>query len=490
MNSLTLFSGSISATANLALGGLFLALWLRDRSARWNLLWAIAHGAITLALTIWLALPVTGRAWPLMLLVGPLYALASAALIGGFAAFLGADRRWRPYYLLASAAGAVLVTIGLFHSLDAALTLAATFFGAAYAWGGFWFVREANPATRAVGGIFLARALQLALSGPLVAAGYTFLAFAIGHFMLLATGFGLLFVAFADYDRRLTQMRQELEARNSALSDREAELTEANKTLSAMAVRLELQSIDYASARDRAEAASQTKSQFLANMSHELRTPLNAIIGFSDMILVMGETPDRAKKAMEYAGYVREAGDHLLSLVNDLLDIARIELRAVELVREVLPVREPVEGALALLKFAISAKQIDVALTVPDGTLLCGDRRMVKQALVNLIGNAVKYSPYAGRIDIAAIPGADRSVSISITDNGPGIAAADRERIFESFWQKADVLSRDQGGVGLGLSIVRLIVDAHGGRITVDEAPGGGACVAVTFPGAPLPALA
>lgn len=483
MDKIVILTGSISLTANLVIGGLLVAFWLRDRPGHWNLAWGIGYLSLASSIGFWL-IAHHAAASPVFIAFGGLVVgVGAASFIAGAALFLGLPIAWLRLYFCATAVSTTLV-LGLDHwDLRYALAGGALMVGAAHAWAGIRFLREANGVMRWVGALFLARALQLTSFLPLVLIGHGEIAFLAGHFMTLATGFAMLFAAFVDYDRRLLAAKQELAGRNAALVAQERSLTEINQTLSAMALKLEMQSAEYASARDRAEAASHAKSQFLANMSHELRTPLNAILGFSELITLRQDLAVRSGKAVEYAGYIRDAGSHLLAVLNDLLDIARIELNTIQPALERLRLITPVESAVAMLGFAIEPKQIVVTTAIPHDLCIHADGRLLKQAFMNLLGNAIKFSPVGGRIDITAYTMESGEIALTIADQGPGIAPPDREFAFQPFWQKADVETRDQGGVGLGLSIVRLIIDAHRGTVAIDDCPGGGTQIVVTLPG-------
>lgn len=483
MNSqFVLWAGAFSGAANLALGGLFVAFWCHDRRARWNLFWGIGHALSAIAVGCWIVANGGGH-W---LIVGLLSACllaggAAASLFEGFCCFLrGRENWWR--WLGFTFAVACTVWFGSYFGLNRALAVAVTIYGLVFAWGGARFVVQPDRMARAVGVIFIARAVHLATFAPMILAGYAATAFTIGHFMALATGFGMLFIGFTDYSRRLKEAKHELASRNAVLTAHEQELLRANKMLGEMAARLELQSVDFAAARDRAHASNQAKSQFLANMSHELRTPLNAIIGFSELILMAEGAANGSAKAIEYAGYVRDAGEHLFKIVNDMLDVARIELNAIELTPESFLLAEAVRSALAFLRFALDSKRVTVRVDIPQDLRMTADLRLMRQALTNVFGNAVKFSPSPGEIVVIGRASAGGGVSIHVIDAGPGIDETDRQNVFEPFWQKADVLTREHGGVGLGLSIVRLIIDAHRGQVRIENGPSGGAAVIIELP--------
>src|SRR5262249_37471378 len=230
------------------------------------------------------------------------------------------------------------------------------------------------------------------------------------------------------------------------------------------------------------ERASRTKSQFLANMSHELRTPLNAILGFSEMITsrVFESLPE---KQYEYAGLIHNSGYHLLTLINDILDLAKIESGSWTLNEKPVDLRGLIESARTMLEPKAAAGGCalltDVDPELPD--LVC-DERATKQILLNLASNAVKFTPPGGRITLFAHHRHNGSVEFGVSDTGVGIAKEDQQRVFENFGQgRHDVVTADKG-TGLGLPIVRGLVEAHSGRITLVSAIGEGTTVTVHFP--------
>ena len=233
--------------------------------------------------------------------------------------------------------------------------------------------------------------------------------------------------------------------------------------------------------RERAEAASVAKSQFLANMSHELRTPLNAILGFSELIAtrIFERDPDRN---YEYANLINSSGKHLLALINDILDLAKIEAGRWKLEEHEVDLHILARDALQLVMWR--ARDNDVALVngIPaDLGLVYGDERAIKQILLNLLSNAVKFTPGGGRV-IAFAHGGEEDFCFGVRDTGVGIAAEDQSRVFDSFGQgKHDIAVADKG-TGLGLAIVKGLVEAHGGRISLESQIGQGTCVTVHLP--------
>jgi signal transduction histidine kinase len=227
--------------------------------------------------------------------------------------------------------------------------------------------------------------------------------------------------------------------------------------------------------------ADRHKSEFLANMSHELRTPLNAIIGFSEVLLeqMFGELND---KQTEYLGDILASGRHLLSLINDILDLSKIEAGRMELELASFDLPTALENAMTLVRERATRHGIALELFLDervDGFV--GDERKVKQVLLNLLSNAVKFTPEGGRVKLTATL-ADGAIEISVSDTGIGIAPEDQERIFEEFRQVGASASSMHEGTGLGLTLARKFVELHGGQIWVNSEVGRGSVFTFTLP--------
>jgi signal transduction histidine kinase len=229
------------------------------------------------------------------------------------------------------------------------------------------------------------------------------------------------------------------------------------------------------------EAASRHKSEFLANMSHELRTPLNAILGFSEVLAerMFGEVND---KQAEYLQDILSSGRHLLSLINDILDLSKVEAGRLELELERFHLPATLDNALTLVRERASRHGITLTQTV-DKRLghMVADERKVKQVLLNLLSNAVKFTPDGGRIDLIATAAED-VVTVAVSDTGIGIAPEDQAAVFEEFRQVGRDDTRKQEGTGLGLTLSKKFVELHGGRIWVQSQIGRGSTFTFTLP--------
>ena len=221
------------------------------------------------------------------------------------------------------------------------------------------------------------------------------------------------------------------------------------------------------------EAANRHKSEFLANMSHELRTPLNAIIGFSE---VLGERlfGELNEKQAEYTDDILSSGRHLLSLINEILDLSKVEAGRMELELAKFDLPLAIDNARTFVRERATKHGINLDVTVDErlGDFV-GDERKIKQVLLNLLSNAVKFTPEGGRIGIKARQ-ADGSVEISVSDTGIGIAPEDQPKIFEEFRQVGSDYAHKVEGTGLGLTLAKKFVELHGGRIWVESEIGKG----------------
>jgi PAS domain S-box-containing protein len=242
---------------------------------------------------------------------------------------------------------------------------------------------------------------------------------------------------------------------------------------------------DLRRSRDRAEAASEAKSYFIHNMSHELRTPLNAIIGFGEVIGTGLPGLPLDERYKDYAQDIVASGRHLLAIINDILDIARVETGAFTLAVESVDLTEVVEESLTLIRDRALAKDLTLRTPSADGTdhRVHGDRRAIKQIIINLLTNAVKFTGRGGEVGLFLDPH-PRGVAVHVRDTGIGVAPVDQERIFEPFVQAEAARDPDQyrEGTGLGLPLCRKLAEMHGGALTLVSAPNRGSQFTLFLP--------
>jgi signal transduction histidine kinase len=228
------------------------------------------------------------------------------------------------------------------------------------------------------------------------------------------------------------------------------------------------------------EVASQHKSQFLANMSHELRTPLNAILGYTELILdsIYGDMPQQAHEVLER---VQSNGKHLLGLINDVLDLSKIEAGQLTLSLDDYSIKDVVHNVFAVVEPLATEKNLALKIELPnDLPTAHGDERRLTQVLLNIVGNAIKFTD-SGEVAIKAAA-RNGAYTLSVRDTGPGIDLGDQTKIFDEFQQADNSTTKTKGGTGLGLSIARRIVAMHGGRIWVESEVGAGSTFFLEVP--------
>jgi len=300
--------------------------------------------------------------------------------------------------------------------------------------------------------------LVILMLGPVASGNPVSMAIAFSYWLVMIMLFGV------NYATRERMMRLEIE--RGALIDN-----------------LKTAKAESDSARNRAEEANRAKSAFLANMSHELRTPLNAILGFSEIIHTRAMGRDATDQYSEYAGYIHGSGEHLLSLINDILDLAKIEAGRMVLRETEIDLRTVMDDTVKMMSAKAIAGGLSLAVHVDRAfPNVLADDRAVRQMLVNLASNAIKFTPANGRVTAFANVLPDGSLAFGVDDTGVGIAPEDHGKVFESFGQgRHDAVLSDKG-TGLGLPIVKGLAEAHGGTIMLNSVPSEGTRITIIFP--------
>lgn len=239
--------------------------------------------------------------------------------------------------------------------------------------------------------------------------------------------------------------------------------------------------------RDQANLANRAKSEFLATMSHELRTPLNAILGFSEIIRDGVHGPVSDPRYSDYAADIHRSGSHLLQIINDILDISKIEAGRLEIAPEVLCLDEALEAAMRLVRPRVAGAGLELCLMPPAASCrLYADTRIFRQILLNLLSNAIKFTPQGRTVELRADATPDGGCRITVRDTGIGMSEEEIVTALTPFGQVDSGLTRRHDGTGLGLPLVAAFVEAHGGRLDIVSEKGVGTSVSVTFPPAPL----
>ncbi len=239
-------------------------------------------------------------------------------------------------------------------------------------------------------------------------------------------------------------------------------------------------------AKEQAEAANEAKSSFLANMSHELRTPLNAILGFAEVIRDRILGPDEGDRYSSYANHIHESGTHLLALINDILDMSKIDAGRLELADEELELSRLARDSIEMVRGTAQSSGLAISFDDAVPVVVIADRRALKQVLLNLLSNSVKFTEAGGSVTVSSRMTAAGGVALAVADTGIGITSDALPRIFEPFHQGENTLSRRFGGTGLGLSISRRLMELHGGTLEITSSPGIGTLAVVALPAARL----
>src|SRR5579885_845938 len=265
------------------------------------------------------------------------------------------------------------------------------------------------------------------------------------------------------------QLAADLAARNS-------ELAEANQQLGSVNARLQ-------ATQALAESANKAKSEFLSNMSHELRTPLNAIIGFAEIIKDQSFGPVGQPRYSEYANDIYESGRSLLRLINDILDISKVEAGRMDLQRSFVDVADSLRRCLRMVRDRAAKAHVALETSFdPNLPLLFADEGRLRQIGLNLLSNAVKFTPAGGKVTVSTSVDPSGAIAIAVSDSGIGMSAADIKIALERFGQAASSLSRPYEGPGLGLPLTKALMDLHGGSLDIASTPGKGTTVTVRFP--------
>ncbi len=237
-------------------------------------------------------------------------------------------------------------------------------------------------------------------------------------------------------------------------------------------------------AKETAETANRAKTEFLATMSHELRTPLNAVMGFAEIIHKEAMGAVNIPAYRDYAGNIHASGQHLLAVINDILDFVKAESGNLPLEIETVDLASLTGGVIRLLENQAKSAGVCLIEKIPDGAVPCpGDERRLRQVLINIAGNAVKFTPSGGSVTLSCAEAEGGQVRLEVRDTGIGMSAEDLAHVGEPFYQADSKLDRQYEGTGLGLAICQRLVKLHGGSMEIDSAPGQGTTVAVLLPG-------
>ena len=241
--------------------------------------------------------------------------------------------------------------------------------------------------------------------------------------------------------------------------------------------------VELIKAKETAELANHAKSQFLANMSHELRTPLNAVIGFSEILKEQMFGPLGSDQYLEYTVNIHESGQHLLDVINDILDVSRIEIGSMDIRESAVDIKALCQSCVDMHQDQASHAKVSLHVNIDeDLSRVNGDETRLKQILINVLTNAIKFTPEGGRIDLKAFLNEDREITLQVIDTGIGISKDKHQKILEPFEQVSDIFSRSHEGSGLGLYLVKSFINLHGGRFDIESEIDQGSTFTITLP--------
>jgi len=290
---------------------------------------------------------------------------------------------------------------------------------------------------------------------------------------------GELAILIDAFNDMLAQIQQSERALRKAHDGLEQRVQERTAELEAAKKEVEEFSHSVLRAKEEVERGSKFKDQFLSTMSHELRTPLNAVLGFSDLLADERYGPLNERQ-QRYVGHIHTGGKHLLSLISDILDLSKIEAGRMELAIESLRVETVFGEVLSAMRPLADKKSQELSMSVGAGLAVRADSTRFKQVLMNLLGNAIKFTPDGGRIEVAARLVQDK-VRVEVRDNGPGIPPEEQKRIFEAFYRLRESGKKTEG-TGLGLAITHRLVELHGGELDLESQIGQGSCFHFCLP--------
>jgi signal transduction histidine kinase len=426
-------------------GGALYVFWRTSDRRPFLLHWSVYEFALAAAVVV------DGYLLPTAVAVG----VAAPVLLLGALSYR--QQKPLPRYALAVLFLAVAVPgygLGELAAKTYGLIYLALAIAAAYLTTAALFLREGGPLNAFVAAAFVARTANILLYPLWERLDTVHISYAAGQVLALCAGLGLLMVGFA---KAYSQLQQ-----------REQELISAYNQSEELMLRLERRNEEYLRARHAAEAANTAKTQFLANMSHELRTPLNAVLGFSEVLQVLPKEKLMDKAAL-YARNIHQAASGLQTIINDILNLSRVEAGALELQQETCDLDALLGDIRHVLQPLADQKSITLERDSHGPCLAWCDRRLTRQALINGVSNAIKYTPRDGRVVCSAVVEAGYAVA-TVEDNGVGIDESRLAKVFEPFWQEGNSFLAENTGVGLGLSIAKSYVEAQSGRIELKAA--------------------